>query len=134
MISLIFRSSRRKPGPSPLGESRNGRDAPNLIRNHRRLAGQNWVPAFAGMSGLFGWLFILTAILLFLTAAPVAAQEPPPTPDRPLADAAQEAYSVRPSLAPIPCSDSSSPLQPERASSAVLHRTVRFCDQLMQRD
>ena len=91
MISLIFRSSRRKPGPSPLGESRKGRDAPNLIRNHRRLAGQNWVPAFAGMSGLFGWLFILTAILLLLTAAPVAAQEPPPIPDRPLADAAQEA-------------------------------------------
>jgi cytochrome c-type biogenesis protein CcmH len=28
---------------------------------------------------------------LFLTAAPVAAQEPPPTPDRPLADATQEA-------------------------------------------
>jgi cytochrome c-type biogenesis protein CcmH len=91
VISLIFRSSRRKPGPSPLGESWNGRDAPNLIRNHRHLAGQNWVPAFAGMSGLFGWLFILTAILLFLAAAPVAAQEPPPAPDRPLPDAVQEA-------------------------------------------
>ena len=43
------------------------------------------------MSGLFGWPLILTAILLFLTAMPVAAQEPPPAPDRPLPDAAQEA-------------------------------------------
>ena len=91
MISFTFRSSRRKPGPSALGESWNGPDAPNLIRNHRRLAGQDWVPAFAGMSGLFGWPVILTAILLFLTAVPVAAQEPPPQPDRPLADTAQEA-------------------------------------------
>ncbi len=34
---------------------------------------------------------LLIAMALFLTAAPVAAQEPPPTPDRPLADATQEA-------------------------------------------
>ena len=34
---------------------------------------------------------LLIAAALFLTAAPVAAQEPPPTPDRPLADATQEA-------------------------------------------
>ena len=34
---------------------------------------------------------LLIAAALFLTATPVAAQEPPPTPDRPLADAAQEA-------------------------------------------
>lgn len=34
---------------------------------------------------------LLIAVALFLTAAPVAAQEPPPRPDRPLADASQEA-------------------------------------------
>jgi cytochrome c-type biogenesis protein CcmH len=34
---------------------------------------------------------LLTAFALVLIATPVAAQEPPPTPDRPLADAAQEA-------------------------------------------
>jgi cytochrome c-type biogenesis protein CcmH len=34
---------------------------------------------------------LLIAIALFLTAAPAFAQEPPPAPDRPLADAAQEA-------------------------------------------
>ena len=34
---------------------------------------------------------LLIAAALFLTTAPVAAQEPPPRPDRPLADATQEA-------------------------------------------
>jgi cytochrome c-type biogenesis protein CcmH len=34
---------------------------------------------------------LLTAFALVLIATPVAAQEPPPKPDRPLADAAQEA-------------------------------------------
>ncbi len=34
---------------------------------------------------------LLIAAVLFLTATPAAAQEPPPTPDRPLPDAAQEA-------------------------------------------
>lgn len=34
---------------------------------------------------------LLAAVLLMLIAAPVASQEPPPAPDRPLPDAAQEA-------------------------------------------
>lgn len=34
---------------------------------------------------------LLIAVVLFLAAAPVAAQEPPPKPDRPLADGTQEA-------------------------------------------
>ncbi|MGZ9098565.1 MAG: cytochrome c-type biogenesis protein [Brevundimonas sp.] len=36
-------------------------------------------------------MLVPTAILLFLIATPIAAQEPPPAPDRPLADATQEA-------------------------------------------
>jgi len=39
------------------------------------------------MSGIL----LLAACVLALIAAPVAAQEPPPTPDRPLADTSQEA-------------------------------------------
>lgn len=34
---------------------------------------------------------LLIAVMLVLTAAPATAQEPPPAPDRPLADAVQEA-------------------------------------------
>ena len=34
---------------------------------------------------------LIAVVSLGLIAAPIAAQEPPPAPDRPLADAAQEA-------------------------------------------
>ena len=91
MNLLIFRSSPRTRGPSILGDDRNGSEASNAIRNHRRLAGQNWVPAFAGMSGFLGWLILPIAFVLLLTVGAALAQEPPPAPDRPLADAAQEA-------------------------------------------
>ncbi len=89
MTPPTFRSSRRKP--SPLGEGWTGTDASKPVRNHWRLAGQNGVPAFARMSGWSGWPLLLTACLLFLIALPALAQEPPPAPDRPLPDAAQEA-------------------------------------------
>ena len=43
------------------------------------------------MRELSGRPLVLSAVVLFLIATPVAAQEPPPTPNRPLPDAAAEA-------------------------------------------
>ncbi len=91
MNFLSFRSSRRKPGPGSVQLDAGGSGSRSERLVHSGFHPKDWVPAFAGMSGLFGWPLILIAILLFLIATPIAAQEPAPAPDRALADAAQEA-------------------------------------------
>ncbi len=91
MTSPTFRSSRRKPGPNSVQRDAGGSGSGWESQARSSFHPKDRVPAFAGMSGLFGWPLLLTAIVLFLTAMPVAAQEPAPAPDRPLPDAAQEA-------------------------------------------
>ena len=82
-----FRSSPRKRGPSALDDVVGRGGARAIVRKRLRPAGQDWVPAFAGMSGIL----FLVACVLTLIVAPAAAQEPAPAPDRPLPDAVQEA-------------------------------------------
>ena len=60
------------------------------VGHAHRASQKNWVPAFAGMSGL---VLVLLAVLTLAT--PALSQEPAAPPDQPLASAGQEARAQR---------------------------------------
>jgi hypothetical protein len=50
-MNLLSSAHPRERGDPVLWVTDPGREAQSNVLEHQRLAGQNWVPAFAGMSG-----------------------------------------------------------------------------------
>jgi cytochrome c-type biogenesis protein CcmH len=87
-MSSFLSAHPRESGDPVLWALRPNRMVADSNPRHRA-SRKHWVPAFAGMSGL--WLLVLIGLVWISLSGPALAQEPPAPPDQPLASPGQEA-------------------------------------------